>query len=404
MSSSYKIVNDPVYGQIRVAHNILQRVIDHPYFQRLRRISQTANLSLTFPGATHTRFAHALGAMHLMERVLETLRRRGIEISEEEERASLLAILMHDIGHGPYSHTLEHVILEGVHHEEISLLLMQQINMDFGGELDMAIQIFNDQYPRKFFHQILSSQLDVDRLDYLKRDSFYAGVAEGNIHTGRLITMMNVVDDQLVVDAKGINSVQHFLMARMLMYWQVYYHRTSVMSEKLLTRIFRRARMIYRDLDYSGVSKALDDLLSASSLDLTKEKLEIFTRLDDHDILQAVKSWQDSEDPIIRYLCRALVFRRFPRIEVSSQAFDPQHVMNLSDKCCHYFKTADAHMLVEAFQRSLLPYDAMEKPILLYEEKTAKIFPLDKAPESLFDSWMGSITTRHYLSYPRELF
>ncbi|WP_332025075.1 HD domain-containing protein, partial [Kaistella sp.] len=244
MTNKFKIINDPVHGFIKIPHEILFDVIEHPYFQRLRRISQTGLLNLIFPGATHTRFHHALGAMHLMFTALETLRLKGTEISKEEEKSAMLAILLHDIGHGPFSHALENMLMEDWHHEKLSLLLMNDLNKELDGELTMAIEMFQGKYHRKFFNQLISSQLDVDRLDYLKRDSFYTGVSEGNVNTQRIISMMNVADDKLVIDAKGIYSIENFLTARMFMYWQVYYHKTSALAEHLLVKILDRAKTL----------------------------------------------------------------------------------------------------------------------------------------------------------------
>lgn len=242
MTNKLKIINDPVHGFIKIPHEILFDVIEHPYFQRLRRISQTGLLSLVFPGATHTRFHHAIGAMHLMFTALETLKLKGVKISSEEEKSSMLAILLHDIGHGPFSHALETLLMADWHHEKLSLLLMNKLNTELGGELSMAIQMFRGKYHRKFFNQLISSQLDVDRLDYLKRDSFYTGVAEGNVNTQRIISMMNVSDDELVVDSKGIYSIENYLTARMFMYWQVYFHKTSAIAEHLLVKVLSRAK------------------------------------------------------------------------------------------------------------------------------------------------------------------
>ncbi len=242
VQNKLKIINDPVHGFIKIPFEILFDVIEHPYFQRLRRIGQTGLLNLIFPGATHTRFHHAIGAMHLMFTALETLKLKGVKISKEEEQAAMLAILMHDIGHGPFSHALENMLMEDWHHEKLSLLLMNQLNEEFRGELSMAIEMFQGKYHRQFFNQLISSQLDVDRMDYLKRDSFFTGVSEGNVNTERIISMLNVSDDALVVDAKGIYSIENYLIARMLMYWQVYYHKTAALAEYALVKVLGRAK------------------------------------------------------------------------------------------------------------------------------------------------------------------
>ena len=244
MQNKLKIINDPVHGFIKIPHEILFDVIEHPYFQRLRRISQTGLLSLIFPGAKHTRFHHALGAMNLMFKALETLKLKGIKISREEEEAAMLAILMHDIGHGPFSHALENRLMDDWHHEKISILLMTRLNEEFDGKLNLAIEMFQGKYHRMFFNQLISSQLDVDRMDYLKRDSFYTGVSEGDVNVERIISMMNVSDEKLVIDAKGIYSIENYLTARMFMYWQVYYHKTAALAEHVLVQILNRAKYL----------------------------------------------------------------------------------------------------------------------------------------------------------------
>ena len=286
-TNKLKIFNDPIYGFITIPNTLIYDLIQHPYFQRLRRISQMGMSYLVYPGAHHTRFHHALGCMHIMQKAIQTLQFKGVEISKEEENGLLIAILLHDIGHGPFSHAMENSIVEGVHHEEISLKFMNALNEEFGGQLDLAIQIFKGEYPRKFMYQLISSQLDMDRMDYLKRDSFYSGVAEGNINSERLIQMMNVQDDFLVIEEKGIYSVEKFLVARRLMYWQAYLHKTSVVAEIILTKILKRAK----ELTQKGVSLQcsapllyfLEHKVSLEEFD--NVVLKTFALLDDYDVV-----------------------------------------------------------------------------------------------------------------------
>ena len=314
-----KIFNDPIYGFIRIPNDLIYDLIDDPYFQRLRRISQMGLSYLVFPGAHHTRFHHALGCMHLMQKAIQALRFKQVEITAEEELGLLCAILLHDIGHGPFSHAMEHSIVEGVNHEHISLLLMEDLNERFNGSLTTAIQIFKKEHPKAFLNQLVSSQLDIDRLDYLKRDSFYTGVAEGNISAERLITMMNVVDDELVVEEKGIYSVEKFLMARRFMYWQVYLHKTSLAAEQLLIRLFKRAKQLVKAGEVLSCSEPLDFFLknSVGFSDFNSEALQAFAALDDVDIIAALKLWRHHDDFVLSELCSIIIDRKLPKIEIT---------------------------------------------------------------------------------------
>ncbi len=289
-----KILNDPIYGFITLPNTLLYDLIQHPYFQRLRRISQMGMSYLVYPGAHHTRFHHALGCMHIMQKAIEVLRFKGVLISKDEENALFIAILLHDIGHGPFSHAMEHSIVENVNHEAISLLFMEKLNEEFEGKLALAIQIFKGDYHRKFMLQLISSQLDMDRMDYLKRDSFYTGVAEGNINSDRLIQMMNVVDDVLVIEEKGIYSVEKFLMARRLMYWQAYLHKTSLVAELILTKVLKRAKELTQKGIILTCSKPLLFFMQnkVELYDFDSIVLNEFSQLDDYDIISALKNWQ----------------------------------------------------------------------------------------------------------------
>jgi HD superfamily phosphohydrolase len=317
-----KIFNDPIYGLIRFNHDVLYEIIDHPYFQRLRRISQQALSHYVYPGALHTRFQHALGALHLMTRALDTIKSKGIEISDQEYEACCIAILLHDIGHGPFSHALEHALAD-VHHENISLLLIQKISEELGKDFTMAIQIFKGAYHRPFLHQLVSGQIDVDRMDYLTRDSFYSGVAEGIIGYDRIITMMNVVNDQLVIEEKGIYSVEKFLMARRLMYWQVYLHKTVISAEVMLISILKRARYLARKGAAIPSSDELTFFLTTPGDNQNiighPDFLKNFVLLDDMDILWMIKKSVNHEDFVMKYLCKSLLDRKLLKVTVKSE-------------------------------------------------------------------------------------
>ncbi len=318
-----KILNDPIYGFITLPNALVFDLIEHKYFQRLRRITQMGMSYMVYPGAHHTRFHHAIGSMHLMQQAVRVLRFKGVEISIDEENAVLIAILLHDIGHGPFSHAMEHSIVNEVSHEEISLLFMEAINKEFDRKLDLAIEVFKGEYKREFLHQLISSQLDMDRLDYLKRDSFYTGVAEGNVNSERLITMLNVVDDYLVVEEKGIYSVEKFLLSRRLMYWQVYLHKTSLVAENLLINILKRAKYLVGQGHQLPAGTVLNFFLNnkidASSF--TVEVLNEFAKLDDYDIISAIKEWISYNDKVLSKLSQMIINRDLLKIELASTPF-----------------------------------------------------------------------------------
>ena len=403
MQNKLKIINDPVHGFIKIPFEILFDVIEHPYFQRLRRISQTGLLNLIFPGATHTRFHHAIGAMHLMFTALETLKLKGVDISEEEEKAALLAILLHDIGHGPFSHALENMLMENWHHEKLSLLLMSKINEEFNGQLSTAKEMFQGKYRRKFFNQLISSQLDVDRLDYLKRDSFYTGVSEGNINTQRIISMMNVSDDELVVDSKGIYSIENYLTARMFMYWQVYYHKTAALSEHILVKILERAKQLsLQGFDLPASPNLKYFLQKSKSSNASAEDIQRFTELDDNDIIQAMKFWQDHDDLILSYLCRSVIKRKLPKTMISSQPFSEDFIQRQIHKTNQYFNTDKGEKVVEQISRSLLPYNSEKQPIFLLQKNSQKI-ELQKFENQILSSSITDVTTKYILYFPGEI-
>ncbi len=317
MPNKRKIINDPVFGFLSIPNELIYDVLQHPYVQRLNRIRQLGLSFLVYPGAMHSRFGHSIGAMHLMHEAILSLRLKGVEITEDEETSAMIAILLHDIGHGPFSHVLEHTIVDGVTHEDISLLMMERINMDLNGQLDMAIAIFKNEYPKHFLHQLISSQLDVDRMDYLCRDSFFTGVQEGRVASERLLKMLDVRDDKLVVQVKGIYSVEKFLVARRLMYWQVYLHKTSVAAEQHLIKILSRAKELARSGKDLFCSPALRYFLyQPVTFDMfspTSEALEQYALLDDNDVLSAIKSWIAGPDKVLSLLSRSFINRQLFR-------------------------------------------------------------------------------------------
>lgn len=340
-----KIINDPVYGFITIPSELVYDLIQHPYVQRLRYIKQLGMTHLVYPGALHTRFHHALGAMHLMSLAVDTIKSKGQAISYEEEEAVTIAILLHDIGHGPFSHALEHTIVDGVSHEHISKLLMDNLNREFDGRLEMAIEIFNKRYHKKFLHQLVSGQLDLDRMDYLNRDSFFTGVSEGVISFDRIIKMLDVVDDQLVVEEKGIYSIEKFLIARRLMYWQVYLHKTVIAAEQLLVKILERAKELSgegRNLFASPCfSYFLKNSISREEFKSDPRNLDRFTKLDDNDIFTSIKVWADDQDLILSTLCSHLISRNLYQVEITNDPPSIEKIDELADRVTDEFEISD---------------------------------------------------------------
>jgi len=403
MANKLKIINDPVHGFIKIPYEIIFDIMEHRCFQRLRRISQTGLLSLIFPGATHTRFHHAIGAMHLMFNALEILKQKGVKISTEEEKGAMLAVLLHDVGHGPFSHALENILMDNWHHEKLSLLLMEQLNEEFSGELTIAIQMFQGKYHRKFFNQLISSQLDVDRLDYLKRDSFYTGVSEGNINTQRILSTLNVLDDELVLDEKGIYSIEHYLVARMFMYWQVYYHKAAVLAENLLIKIMNRAKtLVSQNVKVEASENLKYFLYRESSIQATEEDIARFMELDDTDVLQAIKSWKNHDDFVLSYLCKTVINRKFPKIIYSSTPFSDDLVREKIRETNLYFGIENGDLLVDNIERNLLPYDKTKQPIYLLRNDMEKV-ALEQAGSQILSMNINEKTTRYILSFPKEI-
>ncbi|MEH6408820.1 MAG: HD domain-containing protein, partial [Leeuwenhoekiella sp.] len=317
------IINDPIYGFITVPPGLIFQLIEHKYFQRLRRISQMGMSYLVYPGAHHTRFHHALGCLYVMQKALDVLRSKDVDISDSEYEAAQIAILLHDIGHGPFSHAMENSIVENVHHEQISLQFMQTLNQEFNGSLTMAIDIFKGIYSRRFLHQLVSGQLDMDRTDYLKRDSFYTGMAEGNINTDRILAMLNVKNDQLVVEEKGIYTIEKFLVARRLMYWQVYLHKTSLVAEQILVRVLKRAKELSSEGVKLTASKSLQFFLTEqiTKPSFDSEALAVFSNLDDYDIISAMKEWVNHEDFVLSMLSKMIIYRELLQIKIKKKPF-----------------------------------------------------------------------------------
>jgi len=378
-------------------------IIEHPYFQRLRRINQMGLSYLVFPGAKHTRFEHVLGCVFLMQKTVEMLRFKGIQISEKEAEGLYIAILLHDIGHGPFSHAMEHSIVEGISHEEISLRFMQELNKVFNGKLDTAIAIFQGTYPRKFMHQLISGQLDMDRADYLKRDSFYTGVAEGNINSERLISMLNVRNDELVVEEKGLYSVEKFLIARRLMYWQVYLHKTSVVAEQILIRLLKRAKELVQQGQELTMSTALAFFVKnkISKNNFSQEVLEMFALLDDTDIISAMKEWQFHPDVVLSKLSKMLLNRDLLKIKVRLNDFEEQKIKRLQklsiakgvgEKDMKYFVFTGV-MTNRAYNPG--------KEIIKILTKNGRVVDLTKTSEAINLEPLSQVTERYYICYPK---
>ena len=401
-----KILNDPIYGFITIPNPLVYDLIQHPYFQRLRRISQMGMSYLVYPGAHHTRFHHALGCMHIMQKAVEVLRFKGVTISSDEENALYVAILLHDIGHGPFSHAMEHSIVENVNHEAISLLFMDRLNQLFDGKLSLAIQIFKGDYHRKFMLQLISSQLDMDRMDYLKRDSFYTGVAEGNINSDRLIQMMTVVNDVLVMEEKGIYSIEKFLMARRLMYWQAYLHKTSLVAELILTKILKRAK----ELTQKGVVLLASEPLlffmqqKIELEDFSETVLDTFSQLDDYDIVSALKSWQHHDDFILSSLSKMIINRDLLKVRLSSEKFPKDQIESLLDRFAAQYQLSKEEAGYFVFKGKIKnqAYSKEAEPIHIYK-KDRTIEDVVEVSDQLSLKALSKPVTKYYICFPKQL-
>jgi hypothetical protein len=407
-----KIINDPVYGFISIPGDLIYDIIEHPWFQRLRNIKQLGLTSFVYPGANHSRFQHGLGALYLMDTAIRTLKSKGVNISAEEEEAVLIAILLHDIGHGPFSHALETSLINGIKHEDLSLLLMEKLNEAFNGRLDLATGIFKGSYTRKFLHELIAGQMDMDRLDYLRRDSFFTGVIEGSVGSDRIIRMLNVVNDSLVIDEKGIYSLEKFLIARRLMYWQVYMHKTVLSSESLLVKVLKRAKelamqgadlfatpalrfFLYNNIgpEELGDSGVFSPGLIASN----------FTRLDDTDILVSAKYWADHNDPVLSDLSARLMTRRLLAVELQNVPFSDARIDELKEQVIKNIKInremADYYVFTNSISNLAYAPDAPEVMILLKNGSIADITTVS----DIFDHrLLSERITKYFLCYPKE--
>lgn len=400
-----KIINDPIYGFITIPSPLIFDLIEHPYFQRLRRITQMGLSHLVYPGANHTRFHHALGCLHLMKKSLEILKSKGVDISEEEEEAVLIAILLHDIGHGPFSHALEHSIVSDISHEYLSLEFMNKLNSEFNGQLSLAIDIFRGNHPKTFLCQLISSQLDIDRLDYLKRDSFYTGVAEGNINSERLINMLNVVDDELVVEEKGIYSIEKFLVGRRLMYWQVYLHKTSLCAEQILIRLLRRAKFVFETTEESIENSTLNYFLrnKIDSENFDENILDLFSKLDDYDIISALKTWENHSDFVVRKLSSMILNRDLLKIKLRNEPIDPEKVKKYTKKVMDSYQISEFEAQYFVFEGSTsnLAYQPDKEHINMWY-KSGKIKDVSSASDQLNLKALSKTVIKYYLCYPKS--
>jgi HD superfamily phosphohydrolase len=402
--SKYPLFNDPIYGFIAIQSELILQLINHPYFQRLRRISQMGLSSLVYPGAHHTRFEHAIGAMHIMQNAITVLTSKGIKISIEEQEAMQIAILLHDIGHGPFSHATEKALLPGVHHEEVSIRVIKMLNKEFDGALDLALQIFRNEYPRKFMHQLVSGQVDVDRLDYLKRDSFYTGVTDGNINTDRIVAMMNVAEERLVFESKGVHSLEKFLLARRLMYWQVYLHKTSLAAELILIKTLTRFRVLLE----SGNETIMDTHVLYPFFKIDKDTplnesiLSKYLILDDSDVLSLLKSWVHHEDIVLSSLSKQLINRNLPKVKLQSIPFEEKALEKKKKRLKHTNLSATIlDNFVFTGSVSNQTYISDQAQILL-QERSGKINSIAKSIDYLdFEQFYKPIH-KYYLCYPKS--
>lgn len=407
-----KIINDPVFGFITIQSEFLYDLIEHPFLQRLRRIKQLGLSYIVFPGVNHTRFEHAIGAVHLMQSAIASLRMKDVEITEQEEEAVTCAILLHDIGHGPFSHALEHSLVEGISHEHISLMLMEELNRQFKGKLDRAIQIFKNEYPKKFLHQLVASQLDMDRLDYLRRDSFFSGVTEGTIGSDRIIKMLNVRNDGLVVEYKGIYSIEKFLISRRLMYWQVYLHKTVLSAENMLVNVLRRAKELMMNGEELFATPALAvflkyhitlDCFLKQSFAEKKNLLELFVELDDNDLVSAMKQWQYHEDKILAYLAGAVINRKLFRIKIKNSAFPAQRIQRMEEEIMSRWGVSrdklDYFLIRGSITNNAYAAGSDKINILM---KNGKVKEINEASDINLSS-LSQTVRKYFVCYPKEL-
>lgn len=407
MSLKQNIFNDPIYGFITVPDPLIMQVINHPYYLRLQRIRQLGLTSMVYPGALHTRFQHAMGAMHLTQKAIQTLRLKGIQVSKQEETGVLIAILLHDIGHGPFSHALEHSIVSGIHHEDLTLLFLEQLDKEFKGKLKLAREIFSGKYRKKFLSQLVSGQLDMDRLDYLLRDSFFTGVSEGVVSSDRIIKMLNVKNNQLVVDSKGIYSIEKFIIARRLMYWQVYLHKTVLSAEFLLVKILQRAKEIMaRGEEELFCTPALRIFMERS---VTRRNIELymdsFALLDDSDIFACVKAWMLAEDKVLNRLCSMLVNRRLYKVLVQNEPFSPAMIRRLKKKVQSAYRISeretDLFVFTEKVTNDAYNPDKIQIKIL---QKSGAVSDIAKVSDHTYLRGLQKTVKKYFLFFPKEFF
>lgn len=407
-----KIINDPVYGFINIPSELHFDIIQHPYLQRLRRIKQLGLSYYVYPGATHTRFEHVLGAMHLMNSAISELIKKGHQINEDERLGALSAILLHDVGHGPYSHTLEGVLLKNINHEEISLLLMEKINKEFGKKISLGIEIFKNTYHKKFLHKLVSSQLDTDRLDYLKRDSFYSGVTEGGIGTDRIIKMLNVADDKLVIEEKGIYSAEQFLVARRIMYWQVYLHKTVIAAEEMLKRVIKRAKeeshkngvFATRALGYF-FDHNINSIQELKSNTLFPYTLEAYSALDDTDIIVSLKEWASHTDKVLSELSKRIINRNLFHVEISNNPFEKKKIIQLKEKVAAKYKINDADTDYFVFSDRIKnkAYSIGKSNQIMVLMKNGKTADIADASDLSNIIALSETVEKYYLCYPKDI-
>lgn len=401
-----KIINDPIFGFIKIPHGLLLNIVEHPLMQRLTRIKQLGLTSMVYPSAQHTRFQHSLGAFHLMSEAITSLTQKGIFIFDSEAEAVEAAILMHDIGHGPFSHVLEHTLIKGISHEDISLLMMEQINREMKGELNLALKIFKNEYPKKFLHQLISSQLDMDRLDYLRRDSFFTGVTEGNIGSARIIKMLDVVDDNLVVNSKGLYSIENYLMSRRLMYWQVYLHKTTVSSEKVLVNALLRAKKLALEGENVFATPCLGYFLyndiDAETYRNSEEAQRNYAMLDDNDIWSSLKVWTRSKDKVLSILSSDILNRNLFKVEITGTPTEEGHINEVRTKLAAWFgvsyEDAGYLMSVDTIQKDM--YDVNDDQIsIIFKDNTVK--DISEASEVMNIALLSKKIRKYYLCYQR---
>jgi len=403
-----KIINDPVYGFISIPNNLAFEILEHPWFQRLKRIKQLGLTYYVYPSAVHSRFEHAVGCMHLMMQAIDVLKSKGHTITDEENEAVLVAILLHDIGHGPFSHTLEHSIVKELTHEDLSLLIINELNREFGNKLSLAIDIFRNNYKKRFLHQLVSSQLDMDRLDYLSRDSFFTGVAEGVISTHRIITMLNVSNDELVVESKGIYSIENFIISRRLMYWQVYFHKTVMAAEYMLINILRRAKFLAGQGTFLFCTPPLEKFLkyhlTQKDLAENREWIGDFVLLDDFDVFASVKVWMDHEDKILSTLCKNLIDRHLYKVLVQDEPFDPGLLEMIRSKVMkfHQVSLSESGYFIVEDNVTNNAYSLNDDKIKIMF-KDGSLMDVSEASDQLNISVLSSTVRKFVLCYPKYI-